>query len=401
MISRPGGGEADVANEVSQGQRTAVVIGNQWDTAHRFRGPLLADMLALGLAVHVIGPAYEDEHRRRIEAMGAVTHGVGLSRSGLNPLAELATLVRIVGVLRRIRPDLVFSYFAKPVVYGSIAAGIARVPARYSLIAGLGYVFSDTAPRSRLGRRTLERFLSALYRFALGRNRRVFFQNPDDLRLFVDSGLVAADRAVRVSGTGVDLAYYALHEPVTEPVTFVLAARLIREKGIAEFAAAARTLDSRGRAVRCVLLGPLDDNPSAIARDEVMGWVEAGTLEWAGPVDDVRPWLERSSVYVLPSYYREGVPRSIQEAMAVGRAVITTDTSGCRETVEEGRNGFLVPPRDPSALVRAMERYLDDPALIQRHGDESRRLAEERFEVHRINRTMLEHMGLLGADAGG
>lgn len=383
----------DAKPSTAAGPRGIVVIGNQWETAHRFRGPLLGDMLALGLAVHVIGPTCHDEHRYRIEAMGIVTHGVSLTRSGVNPLVELATLFRIVRTLRRIRPDVVFSYFAKPVIYGSIGAVLARVPERYSLIAGLGYVFSGSGVGLR--RRALEELVRGLYRFALGRNRRVFFQNPDDRELFVRSCLVAPEAAIRVMGTGVDLDDYPASPPVTDPVTFVLAARLIHEKGVREYAAAARALRERGRVARCVLLGPLDDNPSAIGRDEVSGWVEEGLLEWPGTVDDVRPWLKDSSVFVLPSYYREGVPRSIQEALAVGRAVITADSSGCRETVEHERNGLLVEPRNVDSLVRAMEYFLQNVDAITAMGRESRRIAELRFDVRRINQQMLTEMGLL------
>jgi Glycosyltransferase len=183
--------------------------------------------------------------------------------------------------------------------------------------------------------------------------------------------------------------------PVTRPVTFLLAARLLREKGIVEYAEAARLVRSRHADARFILLGGLDTNPGGLRRDEIDAWVSEGVLEWPGHVPDVRPWLARASVYVLPSYYREGVPRSTQEAMAMARPVITTDAPGCRETVIDGRNGFLVPPRDPMSLAEAMERFVLDPELIVSMGEESRRIAEERFDVKRINRRMMEAMDLV------
>lgn len=382
------------ANEI--GHWRIAVVGNQWETAYRFRGPLIETMIGLGLSVEVVGPTEKDPYRQRVEALGARTHGVSISRAGVNPLAELATLLVLTRLLRRLRPHVTFSYFAKPVIYGSFAAALARVPRRHSLIAGLGHAFSEDRIVAGARRRVLAWTVRRLYRLSLRLNQRVFFQNPDDLRLFVNAGLVTQESAMCVDGTGVDLEYYACADPVTEPVTFVLAARLIEEKGIREYVEAARVLRARGWVLRCILLGGLDDNPSALAAHELREWIEEGIIEWPGAVDDVRPWLYEASVYVLPSWYREGVPRSIQEAMAIARAVITTDAPGCRETVEEGRNGFLIPVRDVAALVDAMEHFLRDPAAVVLMGRESRRIAEERFDVHRINRQMLDQMGLSG-----
>src|SRR5690606_30973703 len=180
-----------------------------------------------------------------------------------------------------------------------------------------------------------------LYAFALARAERVIFQNRDDLNEFTDAGVVSQDKAVNAGGTGVDLQEWPLSPPVTKPVTFLLAARLLREKGILEYVEAARTIKARYPEVRFILLGGLDTNPGGISAAEVHSWVEEGVLEWPCHVK-VKPWFEQMSVFVLPSY-REGVPRSTQEAMAMGRPVITTDAPGCRETVEHGVNGFLVP----------------------------------------------------------
>ena len=243
----------------------------------------------------------------------------------------------------------------------------------------------------------MQGIVSILYRAAFRICDRVFFQNDEDAAHFIASGSLSPEKVVRVNGTGVDLARYALVPPVRKPVTFLLMARLLREKGICEYAAAARQVRARHPEARFVLLGGLDPNPGGLARDEVEVWVREGVLEWPGAVDDVRPWIAQASVYVLPSYYREGVPRSTQEAMAMGRPVITTDNVGCRETVVDGVNGFLVPVRDVDALVAAMEHFIAEPALIESMGRESRRLAEERFDIHRINAVMLEAMGIRAA----
>jgi glycosyltransferase involved in cell wall biosynthesis len=178
------------------------------------------------------------------------------------------------------------------------------------------------------------------------------------------------------------------------PITFLLMARLLREKGIGEYAAAARAVRRDHPDTRFVLLGGLDPNPHGLRAEEVQAWVDEGLLEWPGHVDDVSGVLADSSVYVLPSYYREGVPRSTQEALAAGRPVITTDSVGCRETVIDGRNGFLIPVRDVEALAGAMRRFIERPALLASMGRESHLLAEERFDVRRINAVMLGHMGI-------
>jgi glycosyltransferase involved in cell wall biosynthesis len=210
-------------------------------------------------------------------------------------------------------------------------------------------------------------------------------------------GLTPAEKAVLIGPSGVDLNEWLPAPPIFEPITFTLAARLLREKGIVEFAQAAQRIKQRYPNTRFLLLGGLDTNPGALREHEVCQWAEAGVLEWHGHVPDVRPYFAQTSVYVLPSY-REGVPRSTQEAMAMARPVITTDAPGCRETVIEGVNGFLVPPRDVDALAVAMERFIQQPELILTMGQASRKLAEERFDVHKINQRILEVMGIASKD---
>ncbi len=288
---------------------------------------------------------------------------------------------------------MAFGYAIKPVIYGSLAARIAGVPRRFAMIEGLGYAFTPPDGREHLKRRALRGMVSILYATALRSPSRVFFLNGDDIDEFTRSHLVSPKKASLLGGIGVELEKWPPAPPVTRPVTFLLAARLLREKGIVEYATAARLVRSRHPEARFILLGGLDSNPGALSREEVESWSD--DVEWPGHVPDVRPWLARASVFVLPSYYREGVPRSTQEAMSMARPVITTDAPGCRETVVDGVNGFLVPPRDPQALAEAMERFILHPELIERMGQASRRLAEERFDVRRANLRIMEEMGLL------
>ena len=370
--------------------RVAVVTSIAYSLAN-FRGPLISDMIAGGCEVFALAPDYDDATRARVRSLGAHPIDIALDRTGMRPLHDAIDTLRLVRTLRGLRVDVAFNYFAKPVIFGTLAARIAGVPRRYALIAGLGYVFTpDSAPLS-LRRRVLKNTVSFLYRLSLRFVDHVFFQNQEDLDQFASDGIVDRAKCIRLNGTGVDLAKLSPSTPATHPMTFLLMARLLREKGIEEFVAAARILKPHFPDARFVLLGGPDPNPGGLATAQVAAWHDEGIVVWPGHVDDVQPWLHDSSVYVLPSW-REGAPRSTQEAMAIGRAVVTTDTTGCRETVVDGVNGYLVPLRDPVALAAAMRRFLDDPERILDFGRASRTLAEQRYDVRKINRRMLTAM---------
>jgi glycosyltransferase involved in cell wall biosynthesis len=371
------------------------VIANGAFSIANFRGPLIRALVARGVRVYALAPDYDAVSRAAVAALGAEPIEFSLERAGMRPLRDGLDMLRLSRRLRRLRPDATFAYFIKPVIYGSLAARLAGIPYRFSLVAGLGYVFTPDGTPCTMKRRALRRIVSFLYQMAFAACNRVFFQNDEDVAHFVDQGLLPPEKAMRVNGSGVDLQYLSPAPPVTMPVTFLLMARLLREKGIGDYASAARLIKAHHPEARFLLLGDLDPNPGGFSRAEVDAWVREGLLEWPGQVADVRPWIARASVYVLPSYYREGVPRSTQEAMAMGRPVITTNNVGCRETVEEGVNGFLVPVRDPQALAAAMQRFIDQPDLIAAMGNESRRLAEERFDVDQINAVMLQTMGIV------
>lgn len=371
-------------------QRVAI-LGSHVRYLVDFRGALMQAMTAHGHEVLALAPGLDAATRSKLSAMGVQPVEISLSRTGMNPLSDLRDVISLYAQLRRLKPQVVFAYTIKPVIYGTFAATLARVPRRFALVTGLGYVFSDAAsPRNRIVQKVAQQF----YRIALRRAEAVFVQNPDDADELVARGIVPRDKIVQVNGSGVDLVTWPLMDLPEGPVTFALAARLLGEKGVREYVAAARQVKARYPEVRFLLLGMLDTNPSAIGRTEVESWVAEGIVEWPGHVD-VRPWLAQTSVYVLPSY-REGVPRSTQEAMAAGRPVITTDAPGCRETVIDGENGFLVPPRDVESLATAMLNFVENPAQIPVMGRNSRRLAEARFDVGAVNERMLSVMGLDG-----
>ena len=367
------------------------IVSSQAFSVVNFRGPLIRDLVAIGVQVHAFAPDYDDELRQNVLKLGAIPVDFQLSRTGMNPIRDGLDTLRLAFMLRRLRPDVMLGYFVKPVIYGTLAAWLAGVPRRVAMIEGLGYVFTVSDSRQTWSRRLLRTLVSSLYRVALARAKNVIFLNADDLSEFVTNGLVDEAKAVKLGGIGVDLNEWPLTPPLIQPVTFLLAARLLREKGIVEYIEAARLIKKLQPEVRFILLGGLDPNPGGLKQSEVDRWVKEGVVEWPGHVD-VKPWLVQASVFVLPSY-REGVPRSTQEAMAMGRAVITTDVPGCRETVEEGLNGYMVPRRDVPNLAKAMLRFVEDPSLIVIMGRESRKLAEARFNVHTINAQLLKFLG--------
>jgi glycosyltransferase involved in cell wall biosynthesis len=371
--------------------KTIAIISNQAFSLINFRGLLIQALVDEGTRVYALAPDFSDDLRKQVKLLGAEPVDYNLARTGMNPLRDCFTTIRLAIVLRSLRPDVTFSYCIKPVIFGTLAAWLALVPHRVCLISGLGYVFTDSGEVWSCKRRLLRTSVSWLYQLALGQAHRVVFQNQDDITEFMQAGLVAAEKVVLISGTGVDLNQWPISPPCTQSITFLLAARLLREKGIVQYADAARQIKEHYPEVHFMLLGGLDPNPGGLKSAEVQAWVDEGLLEWPGHVP-VQPWLMQTSVYVLPSY-REGLPRSTQEAMAMGRAVITTDAPGCRETVDEGVNGFLVPVRNVKALVTAMLRFIENPDLIESMGQQSRRMAEERFDARKINAKMLEVLG--------
>lgn len=367
-----------------------------------FRGPLLQALRSSGHDVIAAGPEDLPEVRARLSDWGVGFRTVPLARTGLNPVEDLSALLALRRLMKELRPDLLLSYTIKPVIYGGLAARLAGVPHVVSLITGLGYSFIGTNIRQKIVG-GVARFL---YRFALGFNQLIFFQNEDDEALFRNEKLVPQRvPTVVVRGSGVDLAHYS-RVPAVLPangrgLTFLMIARLIVEKGVHEFAAAARAVRLKHPEARFVLVGGVEARPGALGLDEVEHWVADGLLEWKGEQKDVRPFLQEAQVYVLPSY-REGTPRTVLEAMAIGRAVITTDVPGCRQTISSpqpddagllrGANGYLVRERDAGSLAEAMERFLSNPAEVIRMGAESRKFVETEFEVGSVCRKMIAEL---------
>lgn len=367
--------------------KSLAIISSQAFSLVNFRGRLITDLVAKGVKVYALAPDYTGDFRAQVSALGAVPIDFDLARTGMSPLRDLRDMTELTFLLRRLKPEVTLGYFIKPVIYGTLAAWLAGVPHRVAMIEGLGYVFTQSVERLSWSRVLLREGVSLLYRLALSRAHRVIFLNKDDIFDFLRIGLVEFPKIRHVQGIGVDFDYWTLTDPVVSPVTFLLVARLLREKGIVEYAEAAAKVKRAYPQTRFILLGAVDPNPGSLDISLVNKLVDDGILEWPGHVD-VKPWMAQASVYVLPSY-REGLPRSTQEAMAMGRAVITTDVQGCRETVVDGVSGFLVPVRDSAALAEAMFKFVRNPDLIVTMGVQSQRIAREHFDVNFINPQLL------------
>ena len=306
-----------------------------------------------------------------------------VSRDGMNPIREVLSILRLRRLLTRIQPDVILCFTPKAVLLGSLAA--RRLPQSnvFSILTGLGFLFGRDGHLPKL----LAPMIHTLFRHALKRNRLVFFQNPDDLELFVSRRIVPRNQTHRIFGSGVDTRRFVPRIP-REPqdnTVFLMISRLICAKGVLEYIEAARILKHEGRPAKFRLLGPFDKHPTAVDPAAVSTATRSGVIEYCGTTDDVRPYIRDADVFVLPSYYGEGTPRSSLEAMAMGKPIVTTDSPGCRETVVQGRNGYLVPIRDPIALANAMRELIGNRERIQSMGLRSRGIAEDLYDVQKVN----------------
>jgi glycosyltransferase involved in cell wall biosynthesis len=345
----------------------------------RFRRQMLETLLARGAEIIAIVPI-DDRASAVLTRMGVRCLDLTLADQKLSVVGDIRTFLSLYKIFRGERPDAVIAFTAKPIVYGSIAARLAGVPRIISMITGLGYVFSGTTPKHLV----LQKILGLQYCVALRLNCRVFFQNPDDMSHFVIRGCVKADKATLTNGSGVDLEEFRPSSDKSETPVFLMSARLIWEKGVGEYVAAARSVKQQYPDAQFWVLGQFDLSPSAVSRTQIADWEAEDVIRYLGFVEDVRPYLNRAHVFVLPSYYREGIPRTLIEALASGLPVITTNSIGCRETVVSGVNGFLVEPRDAEELAVSMKKFLADLSLAKRMGKEARRFAEAKFDVQAV-----------------
>ena len=368
-------------------KKRVLIIASFAGSLIRFRGDFIESLVANGFEVFTASPSYTEEDLQLIKERGAHPIEFNLQRTGLNPFKDFKSILELKSIMKENKIDLVFPYTVKPVIYGSLAANMSKVPV-ISLITGLGFAFTGLTRKARI----LQRFNETLYKLSIRKNKFIVFQNKDDYQLFLDRRVISKKQPVAfVSGSGVNLNEFTFKEKnPTDKVSFLLIARLIKEKGIALYMDAARALKPKYPNAEFHVIGALETSPSAISEDELHELHEKNIIVFHGRQMDVDKHLHQRDIFVLPSFYREGIPRTTLEALACGNPIITTDSVGCRESVKEGVNGKLIEPQNLEALIDAMEYFITNPDKIKEMGINSRKYAEERFDVNIINNDLIE-----------
>ncbi|MEV3832242.1 glycosyltransferase family 4 protein [Aeromonas allosaccharophila] len=351
-----------------------------------FRRDFIQYLVNQGHTVYAFALDYSPEAKATVVALGAIPVDYALSKTGVNPIRDLKDTLALAKKLKAVQPDVVFSFFVKPSIYGTLAAKLAGVPRRIAMLEGLGYIHTPNKSGFSLKKRLLQLVHGCLCTIGYAFADKVLFLNPDDPNDLARKSLVYIEKFQVLGPIGLDLEAYP-YKPIStyEPMRFIFIARLLAEKGIFEYLQAARLVKRTYPNAEFIVLGGLDpENPASLSSAQLNEVIKENIIIYPGHVSNVPEWIASSHVFVLPSY-REGYPRSTQEAMAIGRAVITTDVPGCRETVIDGVNGFLIPPFDSSRLAEKMLYLIEHPEEIQRMGNESYRIAKQCFDVHGIN----------------
>lgn len=365
-----------------------ILISPKNRSAYNFRGDLIKEIQKKGYEVVVTGPNQEGVDK--IEALGAKFIEVPVNKNGTNPFADITYCLKLRKIMKAEKADAILGYTIKPVIYGSIAGRLAGVKNRTAMVTGAGYLFASNSFKAKLIR--LVSFM--LYRIGLGAAHKVIFQNIDDLNEFVAHSLVKREKCHVVNGSGVNMNKYK-PSPYPEKPAFFFLGRLVHSKGGLDFAKAAKIVKSQHSEARFMVLGKLEKNlPDAILPEELMPYVNDGTLELFPETDNIPQYYAMTSVFVLPTAYREGTPRVILEAMASARAIITTNTPGCKETVIEGENGFFTGIHDPNDLAEKMLFFIKHPEKISEFGQKSLEICKGKYEVSITNKRMLEIMAL-------
>ena len=372
-----------------------VIIGTVASSLYGFRAGLIKNLIEQQNIVYAFTSEYNQEDLKRIEDLGAIPLTYQLNRGGVNPLADIKSTYELYKKIKEVTPDLVFSYFSKPVIFGTLAAKLAKVPKVLGMLEGLGYTFTDQPNGLNKKTKLVKSVQVLLYKIALPQLDKIIFLNPDDPKDLLDKHDIRVKEVAVLGGIGLKLNDYSYTSIYPSQPTFIFVARLLAEKGIHDYIAAAKIVKNKYADAKFIVLGSIDKEAlGALTEAELEKFTEANIVEYPGHVNNVPEWMANSSIFVLPSYYREGVPRSTQEAMAIGRAVITTDVPGCRETVIDGVNGFLVEKWNPQALAEKMIYFIEHPEDIKKMGYESYKIAQDKFDAHKVNKRLINMLGL-------
>lgn len=366
-----------------------VLIGNVGSMIINFRQEFVKSLVGKGYQVFCFAYGYTEQEKQEISSWGAIPKAHFLNVKGMNPFKDLKAVLALAKELKEIQPDIVFSTFIKPVIFGTLAAKLAKAPKVIGMIEGLGNAFTLYKEGQSRKAKIIKAIQVILYRFSLPLLDKLIVLNPDDKKDLIDAYHIPVKHLTILGGIGVDLQKFVYSTPLVKPTVFIFIARLLKEKGILEYLEAAERVKSKYPESRFWILGSFDENnPFGLSKNSLERYVSQGIVEHFGYVNNVAEKIAQSSVFVLPSY-REGVPRSTQEAMAIGRAVITTDVPGCRETVKDGVNGFLVQPYSSESVAEKMCYFIENPNEIIKMGVAGRKMAEQMFNIDEVNQRLI------------
>ncbi|MCJ8007988.1 glycosyltransferase family 4 protein [Lederbergia wuyishanensis] len=365
-----------------------VVLSSHTSSLYWFRMDMMKDFIKRGHSVIALGSEPEVDWKEKFNKHNIDYRQLYVERNGINPFKDLKTLKYLYQLMREDKPDKVFAYQAKTVVYGSIAAKLNGISDFYPLIAGLGSIFRGRGFKNTI----IKTIMKTEYWIACKFSKKIFFQNNDDKNEFIQNRLIKEGESIIINGSGVNIEKFK-PTPLPQEPTFLFIGRLIKDKGIIEYLEACKKIKWKYPQIRCLLVGPFDSNPSALKPEELKPYLENEVIEYFGEQTDVRPFIAQCSTFVLPSYH-EGTPKTVLEAMAMGRPIITSDAPGCRETVIDGVNGYLVKVKDVQSLINKMEFLINNKNTCKSMGQESRKIAKNKYDVKIINQSIMKIMGL-------
>lgn len=368
-----------------------IIIGTTSNTLLGFRSSFIKKLVEKGCIVYALSTDFDELTKKKVRDLGGIPINYKFSRSASNPMGDIFNTIKLSFILRKLKCDVLFCYFSKPVVFGTLAGFLAKIEIRIGMLEGLGYLFTEVPNGKRPWFRFLKSMQITLYRLSFLLLNKLIVLNNDDKNDLVKSCDINRNKVEVLGGIGLELENYPYSAFIPEKLTFIFVARLLEEKGINYYLDAAVKIKKVHNDVEFIVLGGLDlDNPGSVSIDKINQLKQQGTITYPGNVDNVADWVSNSSVFVLPSYYREGVPRSTQEAMAIGRPVITTDMPGCRDTVIDGVNGFLIPPHSLNELIKCMLFFVENPGEIEKMGKESYKIAVEKFDSKIIDEKLYD-----------
>ncbi len=361
-----------------------ILVSPKNRTAYNFRGDLVKKIIAAGYEVIVTGP--NQDNVDKVEALGAKFLEIPMNKNGVNPLKDFAYMNALRKLFKKEKPDVILGYTSKPVIYGSMAGKLARVPHKVAMVTGAGYAFTAKTKKAKI----IKLIMSVLYKIGFMCADTVIFQNSDDKKEFISEKLVKPEKCYIVNGSGVNMGKFAV-TPYPEQITFFMLSRVMYSKGIREYLEACQIVKEKYPEVRCMLLGACEGIQDSLSQSDLDTYIQKGIIEHFGETDTVADYYKQCSVYVLPSY-REGTPRTVLEAMAMARAVITTNAPGCRETVIDGETGFLVPTHSGQAVAEKMIEFIKHPELIETMGKASHIYCQDKFDVKKVNEEMCKYL---------